>query len=130
MTDLTLTSISISDANEFSFSLPSGFNSKTLSSGVISNTQNSGIAGDIQLQFMTLNSKTGYAQLRIQTDEGAALGGAGTIYVYDLRWTVPEPGTLMVFGVGMLGLAISRRNRRGKVEAVGLTAGDESKPHA
>ena len=67
--------------------------------------------------------------LTIRTDEGASQNGAGTIYVYDLRWTVPEPGTLMVFGVGMLGLAISRRNRRGNAEAVSLTAkgADETK---
>ena len=123
LTDLNLTSITISNASEFSFSL-SAFNSNGASSGSISNTTNAGVAGNIAIQFQTLTSKSGAAVLTIATDEGAALNGAGNIYVYNLRWTVPEPGTLMVFGVGMLGLAISRRNRRGKAEAVALTAKD------
>jgi len=125
LTDLTLTSISISDANEFSFSL-SGFNSITgPSSGVVSNLQNSTKIGDIQIQFNNLTSKTGQAYLTIQTDEDAALGASGAVYVYDLRWTVPEPGTIMVLGTGLLGLAISRRNRRRQNQPVSLTAKDD-----
>ena len=54
------------------------------------------------------------AFIRIETDEGAALGGAGAVYVYNLIWTVPEPGTIAVFGAGLLGLAISRQRRRGR----------------
>jgi len=124
MTDLTLTSISISDTNEFSFSL-SGFNSiGGPSSGVVSNLQNSSKVGDISIQFNNLTSKTGQAYLTIATDEGAALGASGAVYVYDLRWTVPEPGTIMVLGTGLLGLAISRRNRRRQNEAVSLTSKD------
>lgn len=124
LTDLTLTSISISGSSDFSFSL-AGFNTKGATNGLISNTRNGGIAGDIAIQFATKAPVPSQAYLTIATDEGAALGGPGAIYVYSLVYTVPEPGTLLVLGVGMLGLAIARRNRRGKLEAVRLTAGND-----
>ena len=100
----------------------------TTTSFTLNNTKNLGDnQGNIAIQFVS-KSGNGLGQLRITTDENAALNGAGTIYIYDLRWTVPEPGTLMVFGAGLLGLAISRRNRRGTVEAVRLTAEDDDAP--
>ena len=54
--------------------------------------------GNIAIQFVSKAGGNGLGQLRITTDESTAENGSGTIYIYDLRWTVPEPGTIMVFG--------------------------------
>lgn len=141
LTDLNLTSVTIVGSNEYQFSLSGfqsggvgggtvGFVDSTTTSFTLNNTKNLGDnTGTIAIQFVS-KAGNGAGQLRITTDENASLNGAGTIYVYDLRWTVPEPGTLMVFGAGLLGLAISRRNRRGKAEAVRLTAADDDAPRA
>ena len=131
-TTLSLTGITITGGGEYSFTL-NGFNENysnaAATSASIRSNDNGGIAGAISIQFSQLIGNS--SQLRIQTDEGVAFGsGTGTIYVYDLRWTVPEPGTVMVFGAGLLGLAISRRNRRGKAEAMRLTAVDGSASRA
>jgi hypothetical protein len=123
LTNMTVTASIINDpSGEFSFSL-SGFDSQTGSGGVLRSATNGFNIGDIAVQF-TSKAGPGTAQLRIQTDENAALGVMGSsIYVYDLIYgaAVPEPGTLMVLGTGLLGLAISRR-RRGRAEAALLTA--------
>ncbi len=141
LTDLNLTSVTIVGSNEYQFSLSGfasggvggstvGFVDSTTTSFTLNNTKNLGDnTGNIAIQFVA-KAGNGAGQLRITTDENTSLNGAGTIYVYDLRWTVPEPGTLMVFGAGMLGLAISRRNHRGKVEAVRLTAADDDAPRS
>lgn len=140
LTDLNLTSVSIVGSSEYQFSL-SGFASggtgggtvgyvdSTTTSFTLNNTKNGDYQGNIAIQFVS-KAGNGLGQLRITTDENTAENGAGTIYIYDLRWTVPEPGTIMVFGAGLLGLAISRRNRRGKAEAVRLTAGGDDAPRA
>ena len=124
LTNMTITASIIGDpASEFSFSLPSGFQLPTFTTGVLRNIINGADLGSLAVQFVSKTGGTASAQLRIQTDEESALGVMGSsIYVYNLIGTVPEPGTLMVLGVGMLGLAISRRNRRGKTEAVALMA--------
>jgi hypothetical protein len=125
LTDLTLTNVTITGSTEFSFSL-SGFDSPdtgfstSTKNAVLSNLYNGDGSGSIAIQFVN-KAGTGAAQLRIETDEGAALGGPGAIYVYNLIWTVPEPGTIAVFGAGLLGLAISRQRRRGRA-FVALTA--------
>ena len=125
-TTLSLTGITITGGGEYSFTLSGfeeGYSNFAGTSATIKSAENSGTSGSISIQFSQLIGNN--SKLRIQTDEGVAFGsGTGTIYVYDLLWTVPEPGTIMVFGAGLLGLAISRRNRRGKPEAVGLTAGN------
>lgn len=141
LTDLNLTSVSIVGSTEYQFSL-SGFASggtggatvgnvsSTTTSFTLNNTQNLGDnQGNVAIQFVS-KAGDGVGQLRITTDENAALNGGGTIYLYDLRFTVPEPGTIMVFGAGLLGLAISRRNRRGNAEAVRLTAGHDDASRA
>lgn len=138
LTDLNLTSISIVGSSEYQFSLSGfasggtgggtvGFVDSTTTSFTLNNTKNLGDnTGTIAIQFVSKVGENGLGQLRITTDENAALNGPGTIYVYDLRFTVPEPGTIMVFGAGLLGLAISRRSRRGQAEAVRLTAAAEA----
>ena len=129
LTNMTITAQIIGDAaSEFSFSL-SGFFSGNAGSGVgpmtavLRNAFNSSDLGTLAVQFVSKSGGNASAQLRIQTDEESALGTMGSsIYVYNLIGTVPEPGTMMVLGTGLLGLAITRRNRRGKTEAVALTA--------
>ncbi|MCX7378783.1 MAG: PEP-CTERM sorting domain-containing protein [Alphaproteobacteria bacterium] len=133
LTDLTLTNVTITGSTEFSFSL-SGFDSgntvgfgSSSKNAVLSNLANGDGSGAIAIQFVS-KAGNGAAQLRIETDEGAALGGAGAIYVYNLIWSVPEPGTIAIFGAGLLGLAISRQRRRGRA-FVALTAKpEEDKP--
>ncbi len=133
LTDLTLTNVTITGSTEFSFSL-SGFDSgnsvgfgSSSKNAVLSNLANGDGSGSIAIQFVS-KAGNGAAQLRIETDEGAALGGAGAIYVYNLIWSVPEPGTIAIFGAGLLGLAISRQRRRGRA-FVALTAKpEEDKP--
>ena len=129
LTDLTLTNVTITGSTEFSFSL-SGFDSgntggfgTSTKNAVLSNLSNGDGSGAIAIQFVN-KAGSGVAQLRLETDEGAALGGAGAIYVYNLVWSVPEPGTIAVFGAGLLGLAISRQRRRGRA-FVALTAKPE-----
>jgi hypothetical protein len=125
LTNMTITASIINDpGSEFSFSL-GGFDSQTLTTGVLkSATNNGGVfdIGQIAIQFAAKAGFSGTAQLRIQTDENSALGVMGSnVYVYDLIGTVPEPGTLMVLGTGLLGLALSRR-RRGRAAPERLTA--------
>ncbi len=133
LTTLSLTSITISGNNEYSFSL-NGFNNKysndkVATSAYIDSVDNGRITGSISIQFNQLANNFSGGQLQILTDEGTILNGNGTVYIYDLRWTVPEPGTIMVFGTALLGFAISRRRRRGQGnEAVSLTAGDGDHP--
>lgn len=123
-TDLSLTVEIINDPlNEFQLSLNgSGYGhtaSFVSSAGGLPAT-----IASISLQF---NSKVsggdGLAQLRISTDEGASFGGAGAIYIYNLA-AVPEPGTMMVVGAGLLGLAALRR--RPRAAAPGASARGES----
>jgi hypothetical protein len=128
LTNMTITASIINDpGSEFSFSL-GGFDSQTLTTGVLkSATNNGGVfdIGQIAIQFAAKAGFSGTAQLKIQTDENSALGVMGSnVYVYDLIGTVPEPGTLMVLGTGLLGLALSRR-RRGRNEPALLTAGND-----
>jgi hypothetical protein len=136
LTDLTLTNVTITGSTEFSFSI-SGFDSgnsvgfgTSSTNAVLSNLKNGDGSGNIAIQFVN-KAGNGAAQLRIETDEGAALGGAGAVYVYNLIWSVPEPGTIAIFGAGLLGLAISRQRRRGRA-FVALTAKpeEEARPSA
>jgi hypothetical protein len=129
LTTLSLTSITITGNTEYSFSL-SGFNSNTATSATVKSADNGRIAGTVAIQFNQLANNFAGGQLRIQTDEGVAFNNPnGTVYVYNLQWTVPEPGTIMVFGTALLGFAISRRRRHGHGnEAVSLTARDEEHP--
>ena len=129
LTDLTLTNVTITGSTEFSFSL-SGFDSgntvgfgSSSKNAVLRNLANGDGSGSIAIQFVSKAGNSA-AQLRIETDEGAALGGAGAVYVYNLIWSVPEPGTIAIFGAGLLGLAISRQRRRGRA-FVALTAKPE-----
>jgi len=125
LTNMTVTATIIGDAaSEFSFSL-SGFQTPTLSTGVLRNVFNGADLGNIAVQFVSKYGP-GSAQLRIQTDEQSTLGVMGSqVYVYDLIGTIPEPGTMMVLGTGLLGLAFARRRQR----IAALTEADDARPH-
>ena len=109
LTNMTVTATIIGDAaSEFSFSL-SGFQT----GGVLRSATNGADIGNIAVQFVSKTGGTATAQLQIRTDEESSLGVMGSsVYVYNLIGTVPEPGTLMVLGTGLLGLAFARRRQR------------------
>jgi hypothetical protein len=119
LTDLTLTFSIIGDATkEFQLSFDGGTTYGT--AGGPMTVAKSAFKG-VKVQFTNkVSGGDGFAQLRVATDEGAPLGGSGAIYVYNLS-AIPEPGTLAVLGVGLLGLAVSRQRRRGRAFAA-LTA--------
>jgi hypothetical protein len=119
LTDMTLTFSIIGDATkEFQLSFDGGLNYSIV--GGPMTVAKSAFQG-VKVQFTNkVSGGDGYAQLRVATDEGAALGGSGAIYVYNLS-AIPEPGTMAVLGVGLLGLAVSRQRRRGRAFAA-LTA--------
>jgi len=112
LTSLSLSFSIIGDpTNEYQISLNGGAYGSTASfvsqSGGMAN-----MIANISIQFTNKALGDGFAQLRVATDEGAAFGGAGAIYFYDLR-AVPEPGTLVLLGSGLLGFAALRRRRAG-----------------
>jgi len=129
LTDLNLTFSIISDpTNEFSISLNGGSYGNT-ASFVSSAGGLAGMIANVSVQFNNkVSGGDGFAQLRVATDEGAAFNGAGAIYIYNLA-AIPEPGTIMVLGTGLLGLAIARRRGQArKVAALRLTDPDAAAP--
>ena len=51
--------------------------------------------------------------LTIFTDESMGLGGVGDTFTYALTaFSVPEPTSIMILGVGLAGLAKLRKQRR------------------
>jgi hypothetical protein len=119
-TRLTVTAEIIGDAaSEFSFSLSDFFTgdigtSTGPATATLRNVVNGSDLGKVSVQFVSKTNAVGTAQLRITTDEGRALGVMGPqVYVYNLiGGPIPEPGTLMVFGSGLLGLVMAVRRRR------------------
>lgn len=122
LTDLTLTFSIIGDATkEFQLSFDGGKSYADYSTASSPITVAATAFQGVKVQFTNkVSGGDGFAQLRVATDEGAPLGGSGAIYIYNLS-AIPEPGTLAVLGVGLLGLAVSRQRRRGRAFAA-LTA--------
>ena len=63
------------------------------------------------------------ADLSFNTDQGAAggVGGAGAVFTYLLTANIPEPATIVTFGIGLAGLGWVRRRRNARRSALGTT---------
>ncbi len=63
------------------------------------------------------------ADLSFNTDQGAAggVGGTGAVFTYLLTANIPEPATIVTFGMGLAGLGWARRRRNARRSAVGTT---------
>jgi len=61
------------------------------------------------------------ADLSFNTDQGAAggVGGTGAVFSYLLTANIPEPATIVTFGMGLAGLGWARRRRAARRSAIG-----------
>jgi hypothetical protein len=64
------------------------------------------------------------ADLSFNTDQGApgGVGAAGAVFSYLLTANIPEPATIVTFGMGLAGLGWARRRRAARRSAVGTNA--------
>jgi hypothetical protein len=110
LTNLTLESDSITGANASNFSIV-GFTTNTVlgEAGVV----------DVTLDFSgsTMGSYT--ANLAFTTDQGFGLGGVGAVFNYVLTANIPEPATVVTFGMGLAGLGWARRKRAARRSVTG-----------
>ena len=103
LTDLTLDSFTLSGANASDFSVV-GFTTGTQIAEAGSVTVTLDFSGP------TVGAYT--ADLSFTTDQGVALGAAGTVFNYVLSANIPEPATIITLGAGLAGLAFARRRRK------------------
>lgn len=70
-------------------------------------------SGYLTVAFNSAQSGSFSAQLRITTDQNAVFGSPGDVFLYDLTAVaVPEPGTALLGGAGILsGLCFVRLRR-------------------
>ncbi len=72
---------------------------------------------DVMLDFS--GGTNGYynADLSFTTDQGAAFAATGTTFTYFLVANIPEPATVVTFGMGLAGLGWVRRRRAARRSA-------------
>lgn len=104
LTDLTINSASITGPDASFFSIIGA------GTGVIA--KDGSLAITVRATYGGPNFVTRNALLTLATDEGAALGGDGNDYVFELTARmVPEPSTLALAGLGCLALVVMARRR-------------------
>jgi hypothetical protein len=116
LTDLTLESFSLSGANASDFSVV-GFSTDTT---VAENT-----SVTVTLDFSGPTVGIYNADLTFDTDQGApsGYGGAGAMFAYVLTASIPEPATVITFGIGLAGLGWARRRRATRATGTGVPTG-------
>jgi hypothetical protein len=64
------------------------------------------------------------ADLSFTTDQGstAGVGGTGAVFSYLLTANIPEPATIVTFGMGLAGLGWARRRRATRRSTIGTGA--------
>jgi len=81
-----------------------------------------GNAIDVTLDFSGGLATYYDSDLTFTTDQGAALGGAGAVFTYVLTANIPEPATIITFGMGLAGLGWARRRRNARRSVIGTDA--------
>jgi hypothetical protein len=102
LTNLTLESVAVTGTNASDFSVV-GFTTNTVLS--------EGQSLVVTLDFSGPTVGTYNADISFTTDQGTALSGLGAVFSYALSAKIPEPATIVTFGMGLAGLGFIRRRR-------------------
>jgi hypothetical protein len=97
-----------------------GFSVLSFTTGAIGE----GNSVDVTLDFSGGLATYYDADLSIFTDQGAAtgVGGTGAVFSYLLTANIPEPATIITFGMGLAGLGWARRRRAARRSGIDTDA--------
>jgi hypothetical protein len=113
LTDLSIESFTITGKNPSNFAI-AGKQSGT--GGVAAVLHEAGGSETVTIDFSAAAVGSYDAMLTLSTDEGAAFGGLGNTYVYELSAfataLAPEPASLLLLSVGIGGVLVIRRRRQ------------------